>query len=162
MYLRDKKIKRFSQITTKSILKWGDDKLDIVTRSTLYAYYNSMRSYIKFVRQMGVEVDVDETQIIRKPHHKTRTFVDLWGEPLSGKKAYHIVKKSMVIAVYPNAYPHALRHSFATELLRKGASLSHTRRLIVHANVSITQLYEHLITDDIEKAQCEADTCLAP
>lgn len=82
-------------------------------------------------------------------------FIDLEDEPLTRKKAYHIVKKAMVLAGHPNAYPHALRHSFATELLRKRVSLSHTQRLMGHVNVSITQLYEHLITEDIENAHAK-------
>ena len=61
----------------------------------------------------------------------------------------------MAKAGYPNAYPHALRHSFATELIRKGVSFSHTQRLMGHASVSITQIYEHLVTDDIEKAHAK-------
>ena len=237
MYLRGAKIKKFSQVTTKSILKWGENKLDTVTRSTLYTYYNSIRSYIKFVRQMGIDIDVDETQVICKPHYKIRKwltpsqirqiirkadypadtlirlmyttgmriseaisiseedllgdttlhirskggnmrpifltkelyeklevlsaenggfcFVDQDGVPITRKKAYHVIKKAMVKAGYPTAYPHALRHSFATELLRKGVSLSHTQRLMGHASVSITQIYEHLVTDDIEKAHAK-------
>lgn len=237
MYIKDMRIRHFSQITTESILKWGEKKLDTITRSTLYTYYNSIRSYINFIRQIGIEVAVDTTQVKCRPHYKSRTwlrpaqikqivrcaeqpadtlirlmyttgmriseaisiserdllgdttlyirskggnmrpifltrdlydkleelsaenggfcFVDIEGKPLSRKKAYHTVKRAMVLAGYPNAYPHALRHSFATELLRKGVSLSHTQRLMGHANVSITQIYEHLITDDIEKAHAK-------
>lgn len=79
-------------------------------------------------------------------------FVDEIGAPLTRKKAYYYVKKACKRAGYPNCHPHTFRHSFCTELLRKGVSLSHASRLMGHANVSITQIYEHLIVDDIERA----------
>jgi site-specific recombinase XerD len=79
-------------------------------------------------------------------------FVDELGEPLNRKKAYYYVKRACIKGGHAESHPHTFRHSFATELLRKGVSLSHTQRLMGHANVSITQIYEHLIVDDIERA----------
>lgn len=66
--------------------------------------------------------------------------------------AYYKIKKAMVEAGYPNAYPHSLRHTFTTTMLRNGATLSHVQRLLGHSNISTTQRYEHLVTDDIRRA----------
>lgn len=79
-------------------------------------------------------------------------FVDDFGQQLTRKKAYYYVKKACVRAGHPECHPHTFRHSFCTELLRQGVSLSHAQRLMGHANVAITQHYEHLIVEDIEKA----------
>ncbi len=47
--------------------------------------------------------------------------------------------------------PHVLRHSFATEALRSGVSLPALQKLMGHSDIKTTQIYMHLIKEDLER-----------
>lgn len=76
-------------------------------------------------------------------------------EPMNRKNAYYHIKRAMKQAGYPQAYPHSLRHGFTTTMIRQGANLSQVQRLLGHSNITTTQRYEHLVTDDLADAHRE-------
>lgn len=49
-------------------------------------------------------------------------------------------------------YPHKWRHTYATELLRKGVDVHVVQRLLGHGSISSTVGYLHLVPDDLREA----------
>jgi len=52
--------------------------------------------------------------------------------------------------------PHTLRHTFATHALRRKADLRSVQELLGHRSVTTTQIYTHLITDQLHEAYDQA------
>ena len=69
-------------------------------------------------------------------------FVGARGGPLNPDLVRRVVRAARVRLGLPDSLtPHALRHSFATHLLARGADLRSLQELLGHASLSSTQIY---------------------
>lgn len=64
---------------------------------------------------------------------------------------YRVVKKYLnQISSLDKKSPHALRHTFATHLLNKGADLNAVKDLLGHSSLAATQVYTHNSLDKLK------------
>lgn len=73
-----------------------------------------------------------------------KLFLSRTGRPIERVRVWQIVKHWAKQAGLPKAYPHMLRHSFATHLLAGGADLRIVQELLGHADITTTQIYTHV------------------
>ena len=79
-------------------------------------------------------------------------FLNAQGQPLTRQGYWLVLKRALAASgITTNVSPHTLRHSFATHLLRGGASLRHVQELLGHASIATTQVYTHLTDDQVRR-----------
>ncbi|MYC31488.1 MAG: site-specific tyrosine recombinase XerD [Chloroflexi bacterium] len=112
---------------------------------------NGLQDYLSTSRMSLIGSNKDETAL----------FVNHRGERLTRQWVWNILKTySKRAGIDRKITPHTLRHSFATHLLQKGASLRHVQELLGHSSISTTQVYTHLtdthMRDEYEKSHPRA------
>lgn len=84
---------------------------------------------------------------------KNILFLSSKGNKLNRQYIFNMIKrKAKEVGITKNISPHTLRHSFATHLLSKGASLKTVKEMLGHENIETTQIYTHIADEKIINA----------
>jgi len=82
---------------------------------------------------------------------KETLFLSWNGRKLSTVRIWQLLKEAAALSGIKKAvYPHLLRHSCATHLLRRGADLLVIKELLGHSDLSTTAVYTHLDVSDLK------------
>ena len=80
-------------------------------------------------------------------------FINYKGTPLTTRGVRKIINSIIdECALNKHISPHMIRHSFATSLLNNGADLRIVQELLGHENLSTTQIYTHVSTENMKRA----------
>lgn len=79
-------------------------------------------------------------------------FVNNHGKRLTTRGIFYIIdKRANMAGLWKSVTPHVLRHSFATELLNRGADIKAVQDMLGHESISTTQKYTHTTTERLKE-----------
>lgn len=100
-------------------------------------------------------IHIGRPELILKVENKApeELFVNRNGGPLTSRGVRVIIDKILNDAAESiHVYPHMLRHTFATHLLNGGADLRSVQEMLGHSNLSTTQIYTHVSTEQLKRS----------
>ena len=114
----------------------------------------SVKGKGKRIRQVHFS---EECALVLKDYLKTRTgdeeeplFMNKFGQRLTKSGIYGITTKLGKLAgLNQSLHPHCFRHTFATNMLARGADLEFIADEMGHANLNTTRVYARIPTEDM-------------
>jgi len=109
-------------------------------------FRNTKRDKERIVPLAKIILKAIEEYLKEREKESEHIWINYKGGKLSRISAFKIVKK------YLGVYPHALRHSYASELILGGADLRVIQELLGHSSLTTTSIYTHIENSDLKRA----------
>lgn len=102
------------------------------------------------------EIDLylpDRNALDIQPGHEDVLFLNRRGRMLTRNMVFTIVKElAKAAGIQKTVSPHTLRHSFASELVNRGADLRAVQEMLGHESITTTEIYTHLDREYLREA----------
>ncbi|MGP1515452.1 MAG: tyrosine-type recombinase/integrase [Bacteroidales bacterium] len=127
-----------------------EEFLDIIGKGNKERYVPIARSVLK-----DLLIYINEYRNTRPINYKYKDYIFLShkrGEKMTRQFINKLLNETATaVGITKNIHPHTLRHSFATELIRSGASLIAVKEMMGHASICSTEIYINLKTKDLKE-----------
>ncbi|MDR0789877.1 MAG: tyrosine-type recombinase/integrase [Bacteroidales bacterium] len=79
-------------------------------------------------------------------------FLNRRGRKITRQHAFSVIKDlALQAGIKKKVHPHTLRHSFATELVSRGANIMAVKDMMGHSSVSSTEIYTNFDTSTLRE-----------
>jgi len=110
----------------------------------------------RFILSEKVAIELKKFDVGKKPNEYLFTGKNGKLSPRSVQKFIPLAAKKA--GINKKVSVHTLRHTFATHLLEAGEDIRKIQELLGHANLSTTQIYTHVSTEELKKVKSPLDT----
>ncbi len=111
-----------------------------------------------FILSKKVCEDLEDFIAIQGKSSENYIFTNKYGKKLTARYVQKMLNKiALSCGIDKKVTPHTLRHSFATHLLNRGVDIRKIQELLGHSNLSTTQIYTKVTTEDLKKIKSPLD-----
>lgn len=121
--------------------------VDLANRTAWVTGKGQKRRQVHFSPQCALYL---QKYLKTHPPHESALFLSRFGTRITGRSIFSITTKlGRRAALASNLGPHRLRHTFATNLLARGAELDFISDELGHSNLNTTRIYARLPAEQI-------------
>lgn len=124
------------------------EDIDFLERMIKVLGKGNKERYVFFTKRT-LKIMNEWLEILKRKTIDNYLFVNYKGEVITSRAVQKIIKQ-MGEKVGLEIHPHMLRHTFATDLLNKGADIRMIQELLGHESLNTTQIYTHISNSHVK------------